>query len=433
MGITNAMTRFIYFEAEKLKGDHSSIIYTSLFSSIAIQVLIVSIIIIFNNYIPDFILNDIPFFPYVFVALLTIPFNSVIEVARRYFVSIQDGKKVFLLNMSFFSLNILFNLFFVVTLRFDVIGIFYGIFINTIVFCIILYFVFYRKFKINFKINLLSKILRYCAPLVPYAILNIFFEACDKLYLNSEHGSSFSGIYYIVIVFAAVFSAFKESVNIALTPWIYEHIKSNSEIIRLVINWTLLISGFLAMILSFLSEEILIILSSNPAFIKAHVYIPFTIVGFYLILFGNVFNIKTYYFGNYTDYLFIATIIGLAVEIVACYFLIPKYDILGATVSRLIAFAVHVFVLFYFSYKEIEKREIYDYKFLFICCVIMSSLISLPFFIKLNFSFAINILIKLGFISLLMFIVYISKRNEINIFMKSFLNSAFKRSPKKTN
>ena len=431
MGITRSMTRFLYFEAEKIKNNHSSIIYTSLFSSLSFQLLIVFLIIVFNKYIPDVVLNDIPFFPYVFVAVITIPLNTFIEVVRTYFKSIQAGKKVFLLDIFFFSFNILFNLFYVVILGFDVVGIFYGILTNTIIFCVILYFVFYRKFKFNFNWNLLTKVLRYCAPLVPYAILNICFEACDKLYLNSEFGASYSGIYYIVIVFAAVFSAFKEAINTALTPWVYSHIKSNTKIIRLVVNWTFLLSGFLAITLSFLSKEILTILSSNPTFIKAHIYIPFTLVSFYLILFGNFFNIKTYYFGRYTDYLFIATIIGLAAELIACYFLIPKYDILGATISRLIAFAVHVFVLFYFSYKEVDKREMYDYKFLFLCCIIMSCLISLPFFIDLGFSIIINILIKLGFIFSLVSIVYVLKRNEVNVFIKSFVNSIIKKGSKK--
>ena len=274
---------------------------------------------------------------------------------------------------------------------------------------------------------MLFKILRYCAPLVPYTILNICFEACDKFYLNSEHGTSYSGIYYIVVVFAAVFSAFKEAINTALTPWVYEKINLDTGIIKMVINWIFLLSGFLAMGLSFLSEEILTVLSSNPTFIKAHIYIPFSVVSLYLILFGNFFNIKTYYFGKYTDYLFIATIIGIIVNLIACYFLIPKYDILGASIARLIAFAVHVFVLFYFSYKEVEKREIYDYKFLIACCLIMSALIVLPFFVSLNFTLVVNILIKVGFIFSLMAMVYFIKRNEVNIFVKSFLSSMFRK------
>ena len=177
------------------------------------------------------------------------------------------------------------------------------------------------------------------------------------------------------------------------------------------------------MTLSFFSLEILTILSSNPTFVNAHIYIPFTIISFYLILFGNLFNIKTYYFGKYTDYLFIATLVGLIVEVIACYLLIPKYNILGATLSRLIAFSAHVLVLFYLSYKETQKREIYDYKFLIVCCLIMSSLISLPYFIELQFSFFVNIIIKACFIGCLISCVYLVKRKEINLFISSFVKT----------
>tara|TARA_A200000113_G_C8846005_1_gene348620 strand:- start:566 stop:1669 length:1104 start_codon:yes stop_codon:yes gene_type:complete len=366
----------------------------------------------------------------VFVAILAVPFNSIIEVAKTYFKSIHEGKKVFYIDISFFSLNILFNLFFVVVLGFDVLGIFYGILINTLIFSCILYFTFYRKLTIEFSPQLLRKILRYCMPLVPYAILNIVFEACDKFYLNSQFGTSYSGLYYIVVIFASIFSSFKESIITALTPYFYENIEGNVNAIKRIINWTFLISGFIAMGLSFFSFEILTILSSNPTFVDAHIYIPFTIVSFYLILFGNLFNIKTYYFGKYTDYLFIATLIGLAVEITACYLLIPKYNILGATLSRLIAFGAHVLVLFYLSYKETQKREIYDYRFLIICCIVMSSIICLPFFIELKFSFIINMIIKLSFIISLAAIVYIFKREDINVFISSFTKSIITRKNK---
>ncbi len=424
LGINRSITRFLYYEAEKANHSHDSIIFTSLFTSFGLQSILIFIIILFHRLIPESLLNGIDFYPYVFVAIITIPFNSVIEVAKTYFKSIQDGKKVFYLDMSFFSLNILFNLLFVAIFRFDVIGIFYGVFINNILFSFILYLIFYRKFTFTYDTSLLKRILRYCIPLVPYVVLNIIFEACDKFFLNAEFGTSYSGIYYIVIIFASIFSSYKEAIIAAITPYFYENIDQNTESIKGLINWTFLLSGFIAIILSFFSFEILTILSNNPTFIEAHKYIPFTIISFYLILFGTLFNIKTYYFGKYTDYLFLATVVGLSVEIIACYILIPKYNLLGATLSRLIAFAAHVMVLFYLSYKEKQKREVYDYKFLFACCLTMSCFISLPYFIKLEFSFTHNIFLKLVLLLSFGIILYTIKMKEINFFLKLLFQKA---------
>lgn len=418
LGINRSITRFIYYESERASHSHDSIIFTSLLTSFGLQSILVLIIISFNRFIPNSLLNGIDFYPYVFVAIITIPFTSVIEVAKNYFKSVEEGKKVFYLDMSFFSLNILFNLFFVAVLKFDVIGIFYGVLLNTILFSVILYFIFYKKFNFNFNTSLLKKILRYCLPLVPYVILNIIFEACDKFFLNSEFGTSYSGLYYIVVIFGSIFSSYKEAIIAALTPYFYKNINQNTYSIKIIINWIFLLSGFVAMFLSFFSFEILTMLSSNPTFVRAHIYIPFTIVSFYLILFGTLFNIKTYYYGKYTDYLFVATLIGLIAEIIACYILVPKYDLLGATLARLIAFTFHVFALFYLSYKEKQKREVYDYKFLFICCITMSCLISLPYFVKLDFSFFINVMLKFSLLIFFGLILYSVKRKEINLFIK---------------
>ena len=426
LGINRSITRFMYYQTEKSKTNDASIIYTSLFASFGIQAAFILLVIIFNQYIPAKLLNDIDFFPYVFFAIIALPFNSIIEVAKTFYKSTHQGKKVFYLDISFFSINILLNLLFIVGLGFDVVGIFYGILINTLFFSIILYFSFYRKHKIQFEKGLLYKILRYCIPLVPYTALNILFEACDKFYLNSEHGSSISGIYYIVIIFASIFSSFKESITTALTPYFYENINNKTDSIRIIINWTLVISGIIALSLSLFSYEILSILSSNPSFVQAHVYIPFTLISFYLILFGNMFNIKTYYFGKYTDLLFIATLIGLAIELLACYLLIPQYNLLGASLARLIGFGVHVLVLFYLSYKETQKREIYDYKFLFFSAIIMSALISLPYFIRLDFSFIVNVFIKLVFLLVIILTIYMVRKNEINIFINTIMKSVFK-------
>ena len=198
----------MYYQTEKSKTNDASIIYTSLFASFGIQAAFVLLVILFNQYIPAKLLNDIDFFPYVFFTIIALPFNSIIEVAKTFYKSTHQGKKVFY-RYFFLSINILLNLLFIVGLGFDVVGIFYGILINTLFFSIILYFSFYRKHKIQFEKGLLYKILRYCMPLVPYTALNILFEACDKFYLNSEHGSSISGIYYIVIIFASIFHLLK--------------------------------------------------------------------------------------------------------------------------------------------------------------------------------------------------------------------------------
>ena len=413
LGLNRALTRFVYYNAKKDSNDHDSIIFTTLISNICGQVLFGGIIILVGPYILGPILKDIPFFPYVLIGLITLPLNSFIDTARQYFKSIHEGRKAFILDTSFFSFNILFNLLFVVVLNYGVLGLFLGVLVNTFLFSIILVFSFYLKFSFRLKPDIWKQMVAYSIPLLPFIFLNVVFESIDKFFLNANNGASDSGIYYLALTFAAIFSSFKESVISALTPWVFENMKTNMTNITKVFNIVLIVTGVLGFLISLFSQEVLIILSSNPDFIEAYQYIPFAIISFYIIFIGQLFNIKTLYFGNYHKYLFLATSLGITAEIVACSLLIPSYGLTGAIISRIIAFSMQTLLFVYYSKKESEYNHMYNYKFLFTCMIFMSCLISIPFFINFNFSFIINIFIKIGLLLSVIILTFLFFKKEV--------------------
>ena len=424
LGLNRVLTRFIYYNAESRENDHDTIIFTTLISNLCGLTIFILLFLLVGPFILGPILKDIPFYPYVLIGLITLPLNSIVDTARFYFKSVHEGKKAFLLDISFFSSNILFNLLFIVGLGYDVLGLFLGILSNTILFSIILLIVFYSKFTFRFKPKLWKGMVRYALPLLPFIFLNVIFESIDKLFLNANNGSSDSGIYYLALTFAAVFSSFKESVISALTPWVFENMKTSIANISRVFNVVLLTTGIFGFLISLFSQEVLTLLSSKPEFIEAYRYVPFAIISFYIIFLGQLFNIKTLYFGNYHKFLFIATSVGIVSEVIVCYFLIPLYGLTGAVVSRVIAFSMQTVLFVYFSKKEKEQQNLYDYKFLFVCLTFMSILISLPFFIEFKFSFWINVLLKFGILFLVVIFIYLLFKKELKksfVFIVDFL------------
>jgi len=413
LGLNRALTRFIYYNAESGENDHDTIIFTTLISNFCGQIFFILLFLLIGPYILGPILKDIPFYPFVLIGLITLPLNSLVDTARFYFKSIHEGRKAFILDISFFSSNILFNLIFVVGLGYDVLGLFLGILSNTILFSIILIVVFYSKFTFRFKSNVWKGMVKYAVPLLPFIFLNVVFESIDKLFLNANNGSADSGIYYLALTFAAIFSSFKEAVISALTPWVFENMKTSISNISRVFNVILLTTGILGFLISLFSQEVLTLISSKPEFIEAYRYVPFAVISFYIIFLGQLFNIKTLYFGNYHKFLFLATSLGIVSEIIACYFLIPLYGLTGAIVSRVIAFSMQTILFVYYSKKESEFQNLYDYKFLFACLFFMSILISIPFFIEFNFSFLMNLSIKTGVILLVTILIYLFFKKEI--------------------
>jgi O-antigen/teichoic acid export membrane protein len=404
-----ALTRFIFNSNPDNKEGHNTLIYSCLVGSFLFGSLLVLFLSLTGSFILKPLLNDIPFYPYVLIFLLSIPFNSIIDTCRVYQKATHQGYNAFLLDTSFFSSNILMNLLFVVVLKMDVIGIIISILLNTLLFSVLLYFLFYRKLKFNFDKNILKDAFSYSLPLIPYALLNILFESIDKFFLNADSGAQTSGIYYIALTFASIFSTVKESTINAFTPWLFGNIKTQSEkYLSGIISSIYIALGIMAIGISWFSKEILMLLSSNPDFVEAYKYIPMTVLGLYVIFLGQLYNIKTFYYGRYNRYLFIATMVGIIADIAGCYLLIEKYNIYGAVAARVIAFAVHVIALIFFSSLETEKREIYNTSKLILTLFLISITLSLPLVVELTAE--IFIIKAIAYFFVIVFMLYYAEK-----------------------
>lgn len=398
-----ALTRFIFNQNNDEGTDHNSLIYTVLCTSFVFGCVLILFLTFTGPFLFKPILNDIPFFPYVFVFLLSIPFNSFVNTCRVYLKATHKGVKAFVLDTSFFTSNILFNLLFVVVFKMDALGIILSTTINTLIFTLALYIAFYRKRSFSFNRIILNEMLKYGMPLIPFSLLNILFESVDKFFLNADSGSQASGIYYIALTFAAIFSSAKEAIINAFTPWLFANIdKKDEKEISKIINLIFSGAGVLAIGVAWFSKEVLIVLSSNPDFIEAYRYIPFAVMGLFIIFLGQLYNIKTFYYGKYNRYLFIATLIGIIAEVFACYLLIKPYGVYGAVFSRVIAFTVHVAIIAYLSNLEKEKKNIYNAKILVFNLLLACSFMIAPLLFEYSLNFTVlkiflYLLIVLGF------------------------------------
>ncbi|MAO32590.1 MAG: hypothetical protein CL824_03705 [Crocinitomicaceae bacterium] len=421
--LNKALTRFIFNKNNHKQAQDNKLIYTSLSISFSFGCLIVLFMTFIGQYFLGPILKDISYYPYVFVYTLCIPLNTVVDTCRVYLKARHKGVQVFILDTSFYSFNILLNLFFIIILKWDVLGLIFGTFLNIVIFLIILIFVFYRKFSFSFDRSIALKFLKYSTPLIPYAILNILFESIDKFSLNANLGSEKSGIYYLALTFAAIFSAVKESVINALTPWIFENIENKNELyLRNVFNVIFVGLGIIAVGIAWFSKEVLIILSSNPEFVQASFYIPFAVMSLYFIFLGQLFNIKSFYFAKKNHFLFMATLTGILINLLVCHYFIPYYGIYGAVAGRIFGSAILTAVIVYISFSETEKRNIYHLPVLLTTLVCIFGFCLFPLFDNNSLYFLI-IKSLLYLIILLSFSFYLNKKFDFFAILKSKFSS----------
>lgn len=413
--LTKSVTRFIYKKNEvKLSAD--TLISNTLFATLVSNTIILVPMILFGAQLLRPMLSDIQFYPAIFWSLISVPFKSLIDVYRIYLKANHEGKKAFLLDMGFFGCNIALNLLFVIEFNLNAFGIILSTFVSSLIFIVILWVVFYRKITYSINKEALKIMLEYAVPLIPFAVLNSLLDSTDKMFLNSKYGSADSGLYYISITFAGIFSVTKESISSALTPWIFDALNTKPvKQIRDVIIAVFLGTGFLAIGTSWFSREVLMILSSNASFIEAYKYIPMLVSGLYVIFLGQLFNIKTFYYGTYSRYLFLSTFVGIVVSFVSCYVFIENYKmgVKGAAIARFFAYISLVIAAAYLSRLEKEKNEIFDLKILIGICVTISTLIFLPVVLNVGFIVALVVKIVLAILIGAVMFLYLNRKFKI--------------------
>ena len=132
--LNKALTRFIFNKNNHTQDQDNKLIYTSLSISFSFGCLIVLFMTFIGQYFLGPILKDISYYPYVFVYTLCIPLNTVVDTCRVYLKARHKGVQVFILDTSFYSFNILLNLFFIIILKWDVLGLIFGTFLNIVIF-----------------------------------------------------------------------------------------------------------------------------------------------------------------------------------------------------------------------------------------------------------------------------------------------------------
>jgi O-antigen/teichoic acid export membrane protein len=426
MELNSAVTRFIYKENQS-EEFLRSLYGTSFLAVFIFNVAIVGVLVITGPFFLKPVLNQIPFFPYMTIVLVAMPFIAVFELLKSYLVATHQGSKTFVLVMLYFGSNIFLNLVFVVFFKTGVLGLLLSTFIVAVCFSVYSFFAFFSKADLKFNKRIFKIILSYSLPLIPFALLGNLMEGLDKFVLNAKYGFGVSGIYYIALVFASIFSVLKESINSAFTPWFFEHMKDVSqEYVNYIVNILFAGACILALAVGWFSHEVLLVLSSNPELITAWKYIPGTVLALVIVFLGQISNLITFYYQKNVKYLFFSNMGGAIIGFVFCLFLFNYWGILAAVGVRIVAFTTMTLIQILVSYKSSTFR--FNYKFLFMTLGGTSALLMVPF-LPLNVISLFVLKLLLFFTIGTIYVFQLNKKISVSDFIKEryvLLNQKFR-------
>jgi O-antigen/teichoic acid export membrane protein len=356
LGISQLIVRDIVTEFSK----DAEVIGTSILLVILSSILIVSISLLFLFFYSD----DKQSATLISVISFTVLFQAIFLVVEAYFQSKVLSKYIAIISSIVFFISSALKLF-LIYLNANLLYFGYALLFDSVFLCFASLYILQKQgvpiFKLKFSFSLAYKYLRLCLPLVFTALTMMLYTRVDLMMLQNLIGSESVGYYAAALRVSELLYFVPVAIMASLYPKLIELRKENRQKYFLFIEklyffmfwFSLLISlvlmGFSHLIVAVLygelylnSVEILMVLSFGIIFISVNsVFIKF--------LYSEGMEKKYLYMG----------IIGLVLNIILNYGLIPLYGNVGAAISTIISM---FFVTFLYDLLSKKLRTYYHLK-----------------------------------------------------------------------
>lgn len=415
-------------DKEKLKQFYGTVVVFVFFSGC----IFVGLGFILQKFLIEWFFEGIGFYPVVVIALLTLIFSSLHTVHQSIIQGMQAGKKLTIINLTVFGLQVLLTLFFIGVLKLGAVGVLLATLIINV--CYFVYMVIDLKannlavFVINKAI--LREALKYSIPLMPHNLSTHISTFASRVFINNNGNLSTVGLYSVASQFGSIIDTLQASVNNAFSPWFYEVMNqgddsAKSEIISLS-RFLLILYSLLYMVIGLFSQEAIIIMTTEK-YVMAWTAIPILVVAFSVKSLYYFYVNVLFYYKEAARLIFMSTISGSLADIILASVLVPLYGMYGAAVAFLIAKIIIVAIV-------IVMSKMYDdvgYRVTEMLKIIVPSLLFLG--VGLYFSYTkymtvfswTNLLYKFVILFAYLLFIYLTNRNMIDRIIKSGGNKGF--------
>ncbi len=425
--LPRAMGRMLYSAAEKDRTHLYKVVGSVLVAGVACSTLLSLAVIGLSKWLLKPYLGDISFYPYVLFTIINVPLQTIYSIYISYVKFMQKGKVAFVTENVYFLLNIGFNLFFVVALHTNVIGLIYSTLIANVIMAMHAFQVFYKRVIKYFSIDILKQLYKISLGLFPFIVLGGLAEYADNFFLNQYSGADSLGIFYIATTFAGIFSFIKESFLSSFTPYYYNLNKKGElspQTSKVVLDVLYLI-GFFAIGISMFNSEVISLLSSNKELVEARRFIPLLVGGLLMIFVSQLVNTSLMLKAEIVRYFVIITIVSLVVNVLGDYWFIPKYGLMGLTIVKVLAYTAQLLVSLILNLRLEKERRMPVLRMWLAAGFIFA--LSLLYYVPIQgywLGFIFRLGIFLGYSILLYF--YFSKKYQIEQRLKAQIPQLFK-------
>jgi len=415
LGLDSALARyyFDYKDISKLK----EYIFTIL-SGILLSGLLITFFLNFSENIFFTWVKDIKFDPYIKLTLWT-SFFLVFPTIFLVFLQVQEKSFKYILFQLLQAILLLATIiYFVVYLKEGAYGQIKARFFAIFLAAILTLCFFSKHLKPSFQFKEYINSLKYGLPITIHSLSWWILSLSNRLILQRYVPLKEVGIYSLGHNIGMGMEIILASFNRAWVPFLFSSAdKESPSLFATLSKYYIGVIVLIGFTISIFSKEIIMLLSTK-SFYTSYEIVPIIIlsyifIGIYMMLTNQIFYKKK------THYFLIITPLSAIINIVLNFVLIPKYGMYGAAFSTLFSFFAFAMITYVFSIKVFpipyEKTKIVFLIFIGVALFLISRSL-------INFSLFVNMVVKIFFIILFCFLLwilgYISKEDKIKIINK---------------
>jgi len=340
LGMASAMFREVIYH----ESDESDVISTTLNFLIIESLLFFLVLLAFSPQLADLLLGGAEhttLLQMLFVASLLSMTDFVVMAALR----IRSQPTLYsALVITKFLAGIVFNILFIVVLNQGLAGLIYTRLAQGILSTIINVAILFRNWRPRIAWPILRRMLDFGIPIMPVAIASIALTSSDRYFLEHFASTTEVGIYSLGYKLGMVVSMMVSAISLAWGAQLFVIAKQSDaeQKYSRILTYYLAAVGFVGLVISVLSREVLEIFTS-PAYYDAYLVVPLIVLSY--ICYGAMYmtNIALPVQGRtkYNTVIVVgAAVLNLGINAV----LIPPFGMMGAAVSTLLSYLVLLIV-----------------------------------------------------------------------------------------
>jgi len=270
------------------------------------------------------------------------------------------------LNIVSITVNLIFNILFIVVFKMGIESIFYSYIISCIATLFISFFLTKKYLICSFSFNTAKKLLFYGNKFIYVGLFILFIDVSDRFFLKYFTNDATVGIYSANYKLASGMGLIIAAFKFAWTPYFFnlsDNPENKSIVSKVFTNYFfagllifLFFVFFIPPVVTFRSGNLSIL---NIDYWEGLKIIPYILLSYFFSgLFSNL-NVAPF-FKNKTSLIFTVTLAGVIINFILNVFLIPEFNMTGAAISTMLTYFL-MFIMIYHLSQRIYKIH-YEWK-----------------------------------------------------------------------